>query len=63
MRDGGNSFCILTRLDISAFEGASAWMGNIEYEADSYEAYTKGFLDIALYSGVDPKAATEAQIQ
>lgn len=38
-------------------------MGNIEYEADSGDAYTKGFLDIALYSGVDPKAATEAQIR
>jgi hypothetical protein len=61
LRGGGNSFCIVSRIDLKTIEVSLLNLGDVSYGDAVHDEWTQGMVDFALYASSDPKASVEGQ--
>ena len=65
LRGGGNSFCIVTRIDLYTIDSSLVYLGNIGYGSGTEvkNQYIQSMVDFSLYASDDPRSALEGQIR
>jgi hypothetical protein len=63
LRGGGNSFCIVTRVDLRTIDSSSVYLGNVGYGDEGQDQYVQSMVDFARCASQDPKSAIEGQIR
>ncbi|KAH7089830.1 FAD binding domain-containing protein [Paraphoma chrysanthemicola] len=57
LKAGGNSFCIVTRFDLTTYKSSQVWVGTAQYSANQSSAFLNGVYNFAKHGALDAKAA------